>query len=114
MSDTPPVPTGTPVSPPEEPNKITYDPTAHLTEEQKKWRVVKLVQGERFTMLEPKGPNNLTDEQKTWPVVEGGETRPKMAEADLALLRGLIDRHGPNQLHHLIEAIASGSAIETR
>jgi hypothetical protein len=25
---------------------------------------------ERFTMLEPKAPNNLTDEQKTWRSVE--------------------------------------------
>jgi hypothetical protein len=111
MSDTPPVTTGAPVPPPEELNKITYDPTAHLTEEQKKWRVVKLVQRERFTMLEP---NNLTPEKTGWPVVEGGGTAPKMVEADLTYLRGLIDRYGPNQLHHLIEVIATGNTVEAR
>ena len=46
------------------------DPTAHLTAEQKTWRVVTLVQRERVAMLEPKEPNNLTGEQKTWPTVE--------------------------------------------
>jgi hypothetical protein len=37
-----PRPTGHRECPPEEPTTVTFDPTAHLTEEQKTWRVVPL------------------------------------------------------------------------
>ena len=115
MSEVRRTPGAAPAPPPEELTTVTFDPTAHLTEEQKKWRVAKVVQRERFTMLAPMGPNNLTDEQKSWPVAKLDDLLPTgVGEAELTVLRGLIARHGTTRLHHLIEALASGGTAEIR
>jgi hypothetical protein len=108
MSDArPTVSSGIPVPPPEELTTITYNPTAHLTDEQKKWRVAKVVQREHFTMLEPMEPTNLTAEQKAYPVAEGRDTAPEVEASDLTALRGLIGRYGVNRLHDLIRTLAA-------
>jgi hypothetical protein len=41
------------------------------------WRVVDVVQRERFTMLEPMEPINLTDEQKAYPLAGGRDVAPR-------------------------------------
>jgi hypothetical protein len=86
----------------------------NLTDEQKKWPVAEGTHLERFTMLEPKEPNNLTDEQKKWPVVEGRGVAPEVGASDLATIRGLIDRLGAARLQQIVGALTAGGTAETR
>ena len=89
----------------------------NLTDEQKTWRVVELVQRERFTMLEPKEPkepNNLTPEKTGWPVIEIEEVASEVNQSDLATIRGLIDRLGADRLQQIVGTLAAGGTDKAR
>jgi hypothetical protein len=77
----------------------------NLTEAQKAYPVVEGRHLERFTMLEPKEPNNLTEAQKAFPIAEPSEEQ--FVADDLALLKGLINRVGAARLHQLIDQLTA-------
>jgi hypothetical protein len=73
---------------------------------QKEWRVVDVVQRERFTMLEPMEPVGPPPKAADLGV-KGPATASEAGASDLATIRGLIDRLGADRLQQIVETLAA-------